>query len=274
MQLRLPRILADFMLGGGLAATGLAFQTSFRNPLAEPFLLGVSGGAAIGVVLYYMFIPDFIFAKQILSFGFAMSSVWFIYSISSRFRNNNLGILLLAGIGLNFFYSSMITIAHSVMSEKFSKNILLWYFGNTSNTSLEVSALALLVIIILVVILYLDAARLNIYRLGDDVAINSGINVNNLLKRVFVIGSLITAITVSLCGTIGFVGMVIPHISRFIFGSDHRINMIGSFFTGGIALVIIDTFFKTIFFPFEVPLGAITALTGTPIFIYLLMRMR
>jgi len=271
-QLRLPRIMADFMVGSGMAVTGLAFQTYFRNPLAEPFILGVSGGAAFGVVLHMAFFSFLPIPQPVFAFAFALLTVFFVYKLSGSFFQINVGALILIGVGFNFFYSSMITIAHTLFSARFSKNVLLWYFGNTGDISLTVSVSALIFVSVLSLILYYDSAKLNIYQLGDSVTVNSGINIKNLTKRIYLIGSLITATTVALCGTIGFIGIVVPHLVKRLTGSDHRLSMLVSFFSGGIFVVVIDTLFKTVFFPSEVPIGAVTALVGTPFFIYILKR--
>jgi iron complex transport system permease protein len=271
-QLRLPRILVDFMVGSGMAVTGLVFQTYFRNPLAEPFILGVSGGAAFGVVLHMAFFSFLPIPQPVFAFVFALITVLFVYRLSGKFFQINVGALILIGVGFNFLYSSMITIAHTLFSARFSKNVLLWYFGDTGNNSLNVSVTALAFVSILSLVLYYDSARLNIYQLGDSVTVNSGVNIKNMTRRIYLIGSLITAVTVALCGTIGFVGIVVPHLVKGVIGSDHRVNMVVSFFCGGILVVVIDTFFKTVFFPSEVPIGAVTALVGTPFFIYILKR--
>jgi len=272
VQLRLPRILADFMVGSGMAVTGLAFQTYFRNPLAEPFILGVSGGAAFGVVLHMAFFSFLPIPQPVFAFVFALLTVFFVYKLSGSFFQINVGALILIGVGFNFFYSSMITIAHTLFSARFSKNVLLWYFGNTGDNSLSVAVTAIVLITLLSIVLYFDSARLNIYQLGDSVTVNSGINIKNMTRRIYLIGSIITAITVALCGTIGFIGIVVPHLVKRLTGSDHRISMVVTFFTGGIFVVVIDTFFKTMFFPSEVPIGAVTALVGTPFFIYILKK--
>jgi len=271
-QLRLPRIMSDFMVGSGMAVTGLVFQTYFRNPLAEPFILGVSGGAAFGVVLYMAFFAAFPVPQPVFAFAFALLTVFFVYKLSGKFFQINVGALILIGVGFNFFYSSLITLSHALFSEKFSKNVLLWYFGNTGGNSLSTAFFGLLAVTLLSVFLYYDSARLNIYQLGDSVTINSGVNIKNMTRRVYLTGSLITAVTVSLCGTVGFVGIVVPHLVKRFTGTDHRISMIAAFFAGGTLVALVDTLSMTLFFPMEVPVGAVTALVGAPFFIWILKR--
>lgn len=271
-ELRLPRLLTDFMVGGGLSIVGLCFQTYFRNPLAEPYILGISGGAAFGVVIFFALLPSMTFLKPILAFAFAYFTVWFVYRFSGKFYRVNVGALILIGVGFNFLYASLITLAHSVLSAKFSKNVLLWSFGDTSSVTLPISIAALAIVTLLSIWLYLDSGRLNIYQLGDALAVNSGVNVQAMSRRIYLIGSLITAISVSLCGAIGFVGIVVPHLIRSFSGTDHRYTMIATYFAGGIFVVVIDTFFKTVFFPLEVPIGAVTAMVGAPFFIWILKK--
>jgi len=272
LNLRLPRLLLDFAAGAGLSVVGLVFQTYFRNPLAEPFILGISGAAATGYVLSMMFLSSLTFAAPVLAFTFALGTIWFVYRLTGRYFQVNLGALILIGVGFNFLYSSFITVSHLLFSDRFSKNILYWYMGNTDGASLNTSLIGIFIILVLSLILYYDSAKLNIYQLGTAITVNSGVNIDSLTKRVYLIGSLITALIVSLCGTIGFVGLVVPHIIKHFMGSDHRLSMIGTFFLGGIFMVIIDTLFKVVFFPVEIPIGVLTALTGAPFFIYILRR--
>ncbi|WP_051135294.1 FecCD family ABC transporter permease [Limisalsivibrio acetivorans] len=271
-KLRVPRIMADFMVGGGLSIVGLAFQTYFRNPLAEPFTLGISGGAAVGVVLAMLIGAEFIFARQIFSFAFAALTVFAVYGFSGRFRSFSPSTLILGGVGLNFLFSAVISLVNSVMSEHFTKNLVLWYMGDTTLVGFNSAVISLIAVSLLSLLLYLDSARLNIYTLGDETAVNSGISVTSLGKRIFLTGSAITAISVSLCGSIGFVGIVVPHIIKRFTGGDHRISMPFAFFMGGLFVAVTDTFFKTVFFPVEVPVGAVTALIGAPVFIRVLRR--
>jgi iron complex transport system permease protein len=268
-NIRLPRLLADFMVGGSLSIVGMAFQTFFRNPLADPYILGISGAAAIGVVISLLIGLDLIVYRQLLSFLFAMTTIFIIYTFSCGINKITINALILIGVGLNFFFASVITFFNAVMSDKFTKNILMWYMGDTTLLDLHTVIIVLSIVIVFSFILYMESPKLNIYLLGDEITTTSGININRLSLKIYIISSIITALTVSLCGAIGFVGIIVPHIVKIIFGMDHRINMLSAFFMGGIFVIIVDTFFKVLCYPYEVPLGAITAIIGTPVFLYL-----
>jgi len=272
VQIRLPRALAGFMIGGGLSVVGMSFQTWFRNPLADPFILGVAGAAAIGVVLGMIFQIDSYYLSRAVVFAFAMVSIAMIFLISGIHKRGQGVKLILIGVGLNFFFTSMITVMHTVMSDRFSKNIILWYMGDTSSIQLRDAVLLSVFVVVCSFFLMRMGAQMNIYMLGDDLAESSGLDINRFSLKVFILGSVITAVLVTFCGSIGFIGIVVPHIAKIISGYDFRRNMPIAFFTGGVAVVFIDTFCRTAFFPREIPLGAVTALVGAPFFIHILRK--
>lgn len=272
MSLRLPRILADFMVGAGLSIVGCSFQTFFRNPLADPFILGIAGAAAVGVAFSLFLGISGFFPTQILSLVFALATIFFVYWAAGGLSSVTANSLILVGVGLNFFFTSIITFFNAVFSESFTKDLLMWYLGSTVFLDLNVVLISLVIVVILSLILYMQSGKLNVYLLGESFAANSGVSIKQFSLIIYVTGSLITSVSVALCGAIGFVGIIIPHIVKIIAGLDHRLNMIICFFVGGSFVVIIDTFFKTVFFPYEVPIGAVTAIIGTPFFIYILRR--
>jgi len=272
MSLRLPRVLADFMVGAGLSIVGCSFQTFFRNPLADPFILGIAGAAAVGVAFSLFLGVSGFFPTQFLSLSFALVTIFFVYWAAGGLSSVTANSLILVGVGLNFFFTSIITFFNSVFSESFTKDMLMWYLGSTVFLELNIVLISLLIVIILSVILYMQSGKLNVYLLGESFAVNSGVSIKQFSLIIYITGSLITSVSVALCGAIGFVGIIIPHIVKIIAGLDHRLNMILCFFAGGSFVVIIDTFFKTVFFPYEVPIGAVTAMIGTPFFIYILRR--
>lgn len=272
LQIRLPRVLAGFMIGGGLAVVGMSFQTWFRNPLADPFILGVAGAAAVGVVFGMIFRIEDYYLNRLVIFTFAVFSIALIFLISGIHKRGQGVKLILIGVGLNFFFTSVITVLHTVMSDKFSKNIILWYMGDTSSLQLRDSVLMSIVVLVCSYMLIRMGRQMNLYMLGDDIAESSGLDISKFSLKVFLLGSVITAVLVTFCGTIGFIGIVVPHIAKIISGYDFRKNMPVCFFTGGIAVVIIDIFCRTAFYPREIPLGAVTALVGAPFFIHILRR--
>lgn len=272
LKIRLPRVLAGFMIGGGLSVVGMSFQTWFRNPLADPFILGVAGAAAVGVVFGMIFHIDSYYLGKVVVFAFSMLSIALIFAISGIHKRGQGTKLILIGVGLNFFFTSVITVLHTVMSARFSKNIILWYMGDTSTLQLRDSVLLSMFVIICSFMLIKMSRQMNLYMLGDDIAESSGLDISKFSFRVFFLGSVITAVLVTFCGSIGFIGIVVPHMAKIITGFDFRKNMPLCFFSGGIAVVFIDTFCRTAFFPREIPLGAVTALIGAPFFIHILRK--
>ncbi|PLX67317.1 MAG: hypothetical protein C0603_09615 [Denitrovibrio sp.] len=272
LQIRLPRVLAGFMIGGGLSVVGMSFQTWFRNPLADPFILGVAGAAAVGVVVGMIFQIDSYYLSRMIVFTFSMISIALIFYISGIHKRGQGIKLILIGVGLNFFFTSVITVLHIVMSDRFSKNIILWYMGDTSSLQLRDSLVLSVFVMICSIMLIRMGKQMNLYMLGDDIAESSGLDLSRFSMKVFLLGSVITAILVTFCCSIGFIGIVVPHIAKIITGYDFRRNMPVSFFAGGIAVVLIDTFCRTAFFPREIPLGAVTALVGAPFFIHILRK--
>lgn len=271
-NIRLPRVLAGFMIGGGLSVVGMSFQTWFRNPLADPFILGVAGAAAVGVVCGMIFQLESYYASKFLIFSFSVISIGLIFLLSGIHKRGQGVKLILIGVGLNFFFTSVITVMHTVMSDRFSKNIILWYMGDTS--SLQLRDVILMSVFVLVCSFFLIrmGRQMNLYMMGDDIADSSGLDIGRFSLRVFLLGSVITAVLVTFCGSIGFIGIVVPHIAKILSGYDMRRSMPVCFFLGGIAVVFIDTFCRTAFFPREIPLGAVTALVGAPFFIHILRK--
>ncbi len=271
LHLRLPRVIADFMVGAGLSVVGLSFQTIVRNPLAEPYLFGVSGAAALGYVLGYMFLGSV--PSYILSFAFSIFTVLFVVFFGLRSARSASG-MVLTGVAVGFFYSSIISIMSVFLSSRFVKNIFLWYLGDTTSLTLENAVVSFSLVSILSLLVLIDTERFDIYRVGEEFASTSGMNVTSFIYRQYIIGSLITAIIVSNCGAIGFVGLIMPHLVKLIFGESNRMNMILTFFLGGNFMIVVDTLIKTLIYPMEIPVGVITALIGSPFLILLMRRLR
>ncbi len=268
MYLRLPRIMADFMVGAGLSVVGFSFQVVVRNPLAEPYLFGISGAAALGYIIGSVFLGAGF--SYILSFIFSIFTVLFVVFFGMRAARNATG-MILTGVAVGFFYSSIISIMSVFLSSRFVKNIFLWYLGDTTSLTLYTSSVSLAAVCALFLLMLLDVRRFDLYRVGDEFALSSGMNVNSFVYRQYILGSLITTIVVSGCGAIGFVGLIMPHIVRLIFGENNRMNVPLVFFLGGNFMVVVDTIVKSILYPVEIPVGVVTALIGSP-FLVLLMR--
>ena len=279
LRLRLPRVLMASIVGASLALVGAALQALFRNPLAEPFTLGVSGGAslgaslaiALGLGLNFAGIP-IIFAA---AFAGATLSVVLVYRLSRSAGGVMLpGALLLAGVVLNLCASACVLVIQYLADYNRSLQILRWLIG-----SLDVVGFGLIwrMLIFLVpgwIVLGSYARDLHLLATGEESAASLGVDVQKTERIVFVASSLIVGVTASVGGTIGFVGLIVPHAARLLFGQDVRLLLPASFLLGAAFLVLADTFARVVISPGELPVGAITALLGGPVFLLLLRRQR
>lgn len=271
-ELRLPRILMAIFVGGGLSISGVILQALLRNPLAEPYILGISSGGTLGAVLAISFglgfgllsMPFYAFAGSIL----VMVIVYLAAERQGKLESNR---LILTGIMIGAFFNSLILLI-MVIKHRETKEAFLWLIGNLSSTNITHLLIVAPIILISLIIIYLKAKNYNLISLGEENAESLGLEVEKFKKLSYLIASLITAISVSFNGIIGFVGLVIPHLMRIIFGVDHKLLIPAAFLSGAIFLLVIDTIARTILSPIEIPIGAITAIIGAPIFLLLLLR--
>lgn len=272
---RLPRMIAGAMAGGGLALAGAVFQTVFRNPLSEPYTLGVTGGAVVGAVAAIS-IPGMLVgwgpfsSVQIFSLCGAGISLRFLYRLSRRPEGIAMNTLLLAGITVNILASGIVLFIRYMVSPNLLIEVDRWLMGGIDVVGYNGIASILPFLLPGVGLLLIRAVDLNAIELGDDLAMGYGVDLKNLHLQVFIGGGLMTAAVVSLAGPIGFVGLVVPHIVRRLSGHDHRIVAPASFLLGAAILVGCDTVARTIIAPTEMPVGIITAMVGAPVFIRLL----
>ncbi len=273
-RVRLPRLLLAGIVGAALGAAGTGFQALLRNPLAEPYILGVSGGGALGAIAAMMLgLKGGIWgmsAVPLFAFVGSFSTMLLVFSIARTGGRVPTHTLLLTGVIMNAFLSAVIMFLVSLMSSEKVHTIVFWMMGNLDTRPYPVVlAIGLYVIIGLVVLLSM-ARSFNLLSLGEESALHLGLNVERNKLVVFVAASLITGAVVSVSGLIGFVGLIVPHIGRLILGSDHRLLLPASVFIGAMFLMICDTIARTIFAPSEIPVGVVTAICGGPFFIYLL----
>tara|TARA_R110002050_G_scaffold9504_2_gene33423 strand:- start:102 stop:1067 length:966 start_codon:yes stop_codon:yes gene_type:complete len=277
-QLRIPRILFAFIAGAGLAVCGMVFQAMFRNPLATPFTLGVASGASLGAALYvflgFSFSLMSLDGSTFAAFLGALIAISFVYSIS-RLRNGfSPETLLLTGVAISFFFSSLILFTQYMSNVSDSFQILRWLMGNLTTVGYrDVLQLLPFVSICIGVILWLGR-ELNLLMAGDEIALSRGLAVQKTRYLLFFVTSLCVGAIVALCGPIGFVGMMVPHICRLLIGSDHHWLTPATLLFGGGFLIICDTIARLIIAPAEIPVGVITTLLGGPFFLWLLIRSR
>lgn len=274
-KVRLPRIVLGIAVGGSLSLAGLILQGIYRNPLVEPFTLGISGGASLGVALCIVLGLQATLGVYILPvFGFAgaLASIFIVYSLSSHKAGINTQRMLLIGVMVSFIASSGIMFLMSITTSENLQGIIFWTMGSLSESNSSLVYGSLIISILALIGSYLFVQPLNALRLGEERAKHLGINTNRTVKYLFIIASLLTGLCVSVAGVIGFVGLIIPHILRTIFGTDYRVLLASSFILGACFLVGSDTIARTIILPNELPIGVITGLVGGIAFIFIMSK--
>lgn len=278
LDVRLPRLLLAFLVGASLAAVGVALQALLRNPLADPYILGISSGAALGAALALQFglawaIGGFT-AVQLCAFLFAAVTIAAIYRIAVAEGRIPVQTLLLAGVIINAILSALILFITSLSDSTSAFRLFFWLMG--SLVTLGYSGLGGLAVIVAIGIgvLCAQGRNLNLLSLGEDPAQGLGLDVERIKRVIFVTTALLTGAAVAVSGLIGFVGMIVPHAVRMVLGPDHRLLLPAAALVGGTFLAVADTVARSFWAPTELPVGVITALCGGPFFIYLLMSHR
>jgi len=270
--LRLPRIALGILVGAALATSGAGFQALLRNPLADPYVLGVASGAALGAMLSLMFAPQVPGAIQAAAFVGAAATTGAVYFLGRRGGQLDSATLLLAGIISASFLSAAIMFLGTTLSGRDQRGMAFWIMGDLSSPpSLNLHWLYL-VLIVAVGSIYTTSSDLNLILTGEQEARHLGVNVSRVKLVVYIAASLLTGLAVSVAGAIGYVGLIVPHVMRMIFGTDYRLLIPASAIGGAIAIVFADTLARTVVAPTELPVGAMTALAGAPVFIYLMRR--
>jgi iron complex transport system permease protein len=275
IQVRLPRLLLGLLVGACLASVGVVLQALLRNPLADPYVLGVSSGAALGVALAILLGigTSFLALSALPLCGFAggLLSLVVVYRMAASYGRLPIHSLLLAGVILNAIFSALIMFVTSIMEPNRSVGTMTWLMGTLTAPSYPALAVLTLYLMGGLFLLFKQARRLNILTLGEESARSLGVETEQVKRVVYVVSALITGAVVSMSGMIGFVGMVIPHAVRLILGVDHRLLLPASALVGGMCLMAADTLARTLLTPAEIPLGIVTALAGGPFFIWLLV---
>ncbi|TGE38142.1 iron ABC transporter permease [Desulfosporosinus fructosivorans] len=274
-DLRLPRVFLAIVIGAMLSSTGVAFQGMLRNPLADPYILGVSVGAAFGAASSMLFFRDLAllgyFTTPIFAFIGALLSLWFVLSLASHHGQRDRESLILAGVVVQSLIGAAISFLIAISGQQMQQ-IVFWMMGSLANrTWLDV---AMLTPYMLVGFVYLSLQQrdLNLISLGESAATHLGMDVEKKKIKILIAGSLLTAAAVSVVGIIGFVGLIVPHLMRLIVGPDHRILLPLSTLAGAIFLLWADTVARSIIPSREIPIGVITAFIGAPFFAYLLKK--
>ncbi len=273
-SIRLPRVLAGALTGGALAMSGALFQALLRNPLAEPYLLGVSSGAAFGAVAALTVIGPalgtlttggFAFAGGLLAIAIVFRVAWTVGRVDTR-------VLILAGVVVSAFFGAGVMLLLSLARGDVFRSAVLWTMGSLDGTSWNGVGLLGLGALATAVAGLMLSRHLNALALGEEAAAHLGTPVERVKRIAYVAASLAAAITVSVAGVIGFVGLVVPHAVRMAWGSDHRTLIPLSLLGGAVTLVVADTVAQTVARPLVLPIGVVTAVLGVPLFLVLLRR--
>ena len=276
-DIRLPRIVLGFAVGGALSLAGVILQGMFRNPLVEPYTLGISGGAALGVCLntaLRMSHAPGSLSMPLSGFLGAVVIIAAVYSLSLRKGMLKIQQLLLTGVMISFISSSLIMLIMAISRTEDLHGIIFWIMGSLQEPSWRLIKLTVIVSICGLAVSHLFCPSLNALSLGEEEALHLGINVERTKKLLFLLAAMLTGLSVSIAGIIGFVGLVVPHFVRLFLGGDHRILLIGSFLSGATFLILCDTLARTIISPMELPVGVITGILGGTLFVYALSRKR
>jgi iron complex transport system permease protein len=274
--IRFPRVLLALLVGAGLAVVGVVMQALVRNPLADPYLLGVSSGASIGavsVLAFGLFRFAGIYALSIGAFLGSFLSFISVFLVAQQGGKLLPGRLLLAGIAVSFFFSGLTSLVTLTSDQReLAKALLTWILGSLAGTDWIDLALPAIVLILCSIYLLLQARSLNALLTGEESAISLGVNTKALRQQLFWVVSLLTGCLVAVSGAIGFIGLMLPHFVRLLVGSDHRLVLPVSLLAGGIFLIWVDVVARVAFAPVELPVGVITSLLGAPFFLWLMRR--
>jgi iron complex transport system permease protein len=271
-DIRLPRVLLGACVGASLAVAGASLQALLRNPLAEPYLLGVSNGAALGTMLAFVFFEQFVFARPLFAFAGAGLATFTVYQMARSRAGMNVERLVLSGVIVTTFLSSIIVLLTSLLDAARLRGFTFWLLGDLSQATMNGFYMTLGTSVLGTIVLTSQARPLNLMMIGERDALDFGVEVGRVRLIVFGIASLLVGTAVAASGSVGYVGLIVPHVVRLAIGSDNRLVVPLSAIAGAIFVVLADTFARTVIAPRELPVGAITALIGAPVFIYLLRR--
>jgi iron complex transport system permease protein len=271
-DIRLPRVLLGACVGASLAVAGASLQALLRNPLAEPYLLGVSNGAALGTLIAFVFFEPFAFARPLFAFAGAGVATFVVYRMAKSRSGMNVERLVLSGVIVTTFLSSIIVLLTSLLDAARLRGYTFWLLGDLSQATKQGFYFTLAAAVAGTIVLSSQSRALNLMMIGERDAFDFGVEVGRVRMIVFATASVLVGMSVAASGSVGYVGLIVPHLVRMAVGSDNRVVVPYSALIGAIFVVLADTFARTAIAPRELPVGAITALIGAPLFIFLLRR--
>ncbi len=271
-DIRLPRILLGACVGASLAVAGAGLQSLLRNPLAEPYLLGVSNGAALGTMLAFVYFQSFEWARPLLAFAGAGVATVAVYRMARSRTGMNVERLVLSGVIVTTFLSSVIVMLTTLLDAAKLRSFTFWLLGDLSQSTMNGVYISCGALLVGTLVMTSQAKALNLMMVGERDAFDFGVEVGRVRLLVFGAASLVVGAAVAASGSVGYVGLIVPHLVRLTVGTDNRYVIPFSAIVGGIFVVFADTVARTAIAPRELPVGAITALIGAPLFIYLLRK--
>lgn len=274
--IRLPRVLLALTIGGSLALAGCVMQGLFRNPLADPGLLGISSGAALSVALWVVLplslpVVLMLYMPMLAAFIGSLAVTVIIFMLSQR-HDNSLSRLLLVGIAINALCGAAVGVLSWLSNDAQLRQLSLWGMGSLGQAQWSTLLATASIMLPTVAIIWRQAKQLNLLQLGDEEAHYLGVNVRQIQRRLLMCSALLVASAVAVSGVIGFIGLVVPHLLRMWLGADHRAVIPGSVLVGAILLLIADTLARTLVAPAEMPVGLLTSLLGAPWFLWMIFR--
>ncbi len=274
-SIRLPRLLLGMAIGGALSLAGTIFQGMFRNPLVEPYTLGISGGASLGVCLNIIF--KWYETIGLIAFPLsgslgALLMISLVYGLSMKSGNIKTNNMLLTGVMISFVSSSIVMLLMAISKKQDLHSIVFWIMGSLDEPNISLIKIVIAGSLIGLFCSYFFCLDMNALALGEEESVHLGVNIERTKKFLFVIASVLTGLSVSVGGIIMFVGLIVPHFIRMTVGTDHRILLIGSFLAGASFLTLCDVVARSVIAPLELPVGVITGIIGGIVFIYVLSR--
>ena len=272
LNIRLPRVLLALIVGSGLSVAGAVLQALLRNPLAEPYILGISSGGTVGALVAMMAgIGAAHFTTPLFSFVGSGLVMFLVFVLGHRRGILDTNALLLSGVMVGAFFSSIVLLFTALVNQDL-RTTYLWLIGNLSSADIESFWVVAPLILLASLALSSQARHFNLISTGDETAMHLGVEVDRVKRISYLLASFITGLAVSVSGVVGFVGLVVPHACRLMFGPDHRLLLPASFLAGATYLVACDLLSRIVLAPSEVPVGVVTAVVGAPIFIFLLKK--
>jgi iron complex transport system permease protein len=273
-RIRLPRVILASLAGAALSLGGLVFQTLLRNPIAEPYVLGISGGAAVGAIIGILFGLAHFPGVALLAFAGSMATLLLVFVVAAKRSAIKGDFLILAGVMINAFCSSIIIFLVSMTGDSRIHSILFWLMGDLSSTDMSQAQILAIMTVPCFAALFFFARPLNLLLMGEELAGSMGVNVRVVPLALIAITSFMVSATVCHSGLLGFVGLVVPHMLRLLFGADHRLLIPSCILAGASYLVLCDLLAGALPARGEMPVGVVTAMIGAPLFIFLLVRSR